>query len=101
MTHQPNIPLSPQQLPHQRIHEVVSLPDRPVPFDSIIHCELPAGSVRQSPPRDPVYLCQVEWAWSPAHSRIDAYYLHRGKGYWSLSSVRDQFVIRPPLLRRN
>ena len=32
------------------------------------------------------FLCQVEWAWSPMHNRIDAYYLHRGRREWSLWS---------------
>ena len=33
-----------------------------------------------------LYLCQVEWAWSPAHNRLDAYYLHRGLTHWVLWS---------------
>ena len=33
MSREPNIPMSPEQLPQQRIHEVVTLPERPAEFD--------------------------------------------------------------------
>jgi hypothetical protein len=33
MIQEPKIPMSPDQLPQQRIHEVVDLPKRPHPFD--------------------------------------------------------------------
>ena len=32
------------------------------------------------------YLGQVEWSWSPAHNRLDAYFLNRGRTHWSLWS---------------
>jgi len=31
MTREPKIPMSPSELPQQRIHEVVGLPERPEP----------------------------------------------------------------------
>jgi len=33
MNKQSTIPMSPEALPKQRIHEVVGLPERPEPFD--------------------------------------------------------------------
>jgi hypothetical protein len=87
MTRQPKIPMSPAALPQQRIHEVVTLPERPAKFD----CEVgygvfTKGALPKNEPATSTYLCQVEWAWSPMHNRIDAYYLHRGQTHWSLWS---------------
>ena len=87
MTRTPSIPMSPDQLPQQRIHEVVALPDRPVPFDCRVgYGAVPADILPKSGPRSRTYLAQVEWAWSPMHNRIDAYYLHRGRTHWVLWS---------------
>ncbi len=87
MTSDARIPMSPNELPRQRIHEVVGLPQRPDPFDGIVDYGMGGSSiVPKKLGRDAVYLCQVEWAWSPAHNRIDAYYLHRGRTHWSLWS---------------
>ena len=33
MTHEPKIPMRPEDLPQQRIHEVVGLPERPAEFN--------------------------------------------------------------------
>jgi len=87
MTREPKIPMSPTELPQQRIHEVVTLPKRPAEFDCKVGYELsPHGELPKNPPTNSTYLCQVEWAWSPAHNRLDAYYLHRGRTHWSLWS---------------
>ena len=87
MTRQPKIPMSPDGLPQQHIHEVVSLPERPANFD----CEVgygvfPKGALPKNGPINSTYLCQVEWAWSPMHNCIDAYYLHQDRNHWSLWS---------------
>ena len=87
MTREPKIPMSPTELPQQRIHEAVGLPERPAEFD----CEVGYGvfsdnAVPKNAPTNSAYLCQVEWAWSSAHNRLDAYYLHRGRSHWSLWS---------------
>ena len=87
MTREPKIPMSPTELPQQRIHEVVALPERPAEFD----CEVgygifQDGAFPKNAPTNSIYLCQVEWAWSPMHNRLDAYYLHRGRTHWSLWS---------------
>ena len=87
MTHEPKIPMRLEDLPQQRIHEVVGLPERPAEFN----CDVgygctPHGGVPQAGISMATYLCQVEWAWSPMHNRLDAYYLHRGRSAWSLWS---------------
>ena len=85
VTNNPHIPMSPDELPQQRIHEVVELPDRPEPFDCHVgYGAVPADAIPMGEPRNPSYLAQVEWAWSPMHNKLDAYYLHRGRTHWSL-----------------
>jgi hypothetical protein len=87
MTREPKIPMSPSELPQQRIHEVVTLPERPAEFDCEISYDVsPTGALPKNAPTNSTYLCQVEWAWSPMHNRLDAYYLHRGRSHWSLWS---------------
>ena len=78
----PIIPMKPEQLPQQRVYEVLTLPQRPDPF----HCtvEVPQEAVPKKGPRDAIYLGQVEWAWSPMHNSLECYYLHRGRRYWVL-----------------
>ena len=39
MTREPKIPMSPTELPQQRIHEIVGLPERPAEFN----CEVGYG----------------------------------------------------------
>ena len=85
MTNKPHIPMSPEDLPQQRIHEVAVLPERPDRFECIVgYRSYPKGSLPKQPGRSSTYLCQVEWAWSPMHNRLDAYLLHRGRTHWSL-----------------
>jgi hypothetical protein len=87
MISNPKIPMSPDDLPQQRIHEVVDLPDRPEQFDCLVgYGAVPDDVVPKNGPSSPTYLGQVEWAWSPAHNRLDAYYLHRGRKHWMLWS---------------
>ncbi len=85
MASDPIIPMSPDELPQQRIHEVVSLPERPKPFDCHVgYGGVPEDIIPKQAARTSIYLCQVEWAWSPMHNRLDAYYLHRGRSHWLL-----------------
>ena len=87
MVTDPKIPMSPTQLPQQRIHEVVDLPKRPDPFDCIVgYGAVPDDIIPKQVSRCAIYLCQVEWAWSPAHNRLDSYYLNKGRTHWSLWS---------------
>jgi hypothetical protein len=87
MTQTPVIPMSPDQLPQQRIHEVVGLIQRPDPFKfSVGYGSVPENARGKGTPKSAAYLAQVEWAWSPMHNRLDAYYLHRGRRHWVLLS---------------
>ena len=85
MIREPKIPMAPEHLPQQRIHEVITLPDRPAVFDCVVGQRVyPRGALPLKPSSNATYLCQVEWAWSPMHNRLEAYYLHRGRTHWSL-----------------
>jgi hypothetical protein len=85
MASDPIIPMSPDELPQQRIHEVVRFPIRPEPFDCHVgYGGVPEDIIPNKAARSSIYLCQVEWAWSPMHNRLDAYYLHRGRRHWLL-----------------
>jgi hypothetical protein len=86
MANMPHIPMSPTELPRQRIHEVVQLPPRPDPFDYLVgYGDFPDGiAPKRGVPRSPKYIAQVEWAWSPMHNRIDAYYIHATRNHWIL-----------------
>jgi hypothetical protein len=87
MIRDPKIPMSPGELPQKRIQEVISLPDRPADFSSYVgYGDMPEGTVSKNSPRNATYLCQVEWAWSPSHNRVDSYYLNKGRTHWSLWS---------------
>lgn len=81
----PRIPMSPEQLPHQRLDAVTELPPRPSPFESVIGWNaVPDSAAPKRGPRNAEYLGQLEWAWGPRHERLDAYYIHRGRKYWVL-----------------
>ena len=86
MTNDPHIPMSPDELPQQRIHEVVELPDRPEPFDCLVGygCKAPQKAPSEFEPNSPIYLGQTEWAWDPMHCRLEGYYLERDRDYWVL-----------------
>jgi hypothetical protein len=87
MTREPTIPMVPEALPQQRIHEVITLPSKPEPFSCTVgYGQFPKGSLPSGTPSEMTYLAQVEWAWSPMNNRLDAYYLHRGRTHWSLWS---------------
>ncbi|MEE4317784.1 MAG: hypothetical protein V2I74_12470 [Erythrobacter sp.] len=83
----PRIPMSPSELPQQRLVLVVDLEPRPDPFDVVVdYGARPPGVELPNGPSNPEYLCQAEWSWSPMHSRVDAYYLSRGRTHWMLWS---------------
>ena len=86
MTRYPHIPMHPNEVPQQRVHAVVDLPRRPDGFvarcdfwDPIAAQDAPSGD-----PKGETYLCTTEWAWSPHHTRIDAYYIERRASHWLL-----------------
>ena len=85
MRPKPRIPMNPGELPQQRITLAVALPPRPAGFEGKRDpFETDQPEVRM--PRSAKYLGQVEWAWSPNNSRIDAYYLstNRERTRWIL-----------------
>ena len=78
------LPGFPDDLPQQRISEVVTLPDQPEGLE--VRVELlesyPHYPVRT--PRKVLFLGGVEWARSPANSRRDSYYLYSKPEHWML-----------------
>jgi len=85
MTDDIHAPMSPTELPQQRINAVVDLPSRPEGFEPVVDYGLAANGI--APKRRPTkmaFLGGAEWAWSPMHNRVDAYYLHRGRRHWIL-----------------
>ena len=87
MTDDIRAPMSPTELPQQRITAVVDLPCRPEGFEPVVDYGLAAGGIApKKRPTKMAFLGGAEWAWSPMHNRIDAYYLHRGRRNWILYS---------------
>ena len=63
--------MSPKELPRQRLHEVVALPERPAAFDVVVFDgRLPSGLRIPRKPSSPELIVHCEWAWSPMHSRV-------------------------------
>lgn len=85
MAERPRVAMSPPELPRQRLWLVEGLPRRPRGWATTIG-RPPAGLLPTSMPSSARYLGQVEWAWSPMHSRIDAYHLSldRSRSRWLL-----------------
>ena len=83
------IPMSSDQIPQQRIVEVKTLPPKPEGLDVKLDWVEPFRSDRpRGTPRKVTFLCSAEWSWSPAHSRIDNYYLHSRGKRWLLWNHR-------------
>ena len=81
----PTIPMLPELLPQQRIFALPYFVERPQPFDSVVGYDVKPQGVRlRKGPSNPDYLGQLEWAWSPNHGRVYAFYLHKGRYYWML-----------------
>ena len=94
---QPTIPMTPEALPQQRLSLVLDLPARPKGFEI---CHVDASRLTDErkdwmidPERVPTrfpgrstYLFQAEWASSPAHNWINAYYLssNTARSHWFL-----------------
>ena len=43
-----------------------------------------AGWLKCMDRRKAKFLCTIEWSWSPAHERMDSYYLQRDRTHWIL-----------------
>ncbi len=83
------IPMSPGELPQQRLYFVEDLPRRPVGFKTTCNYGViapPGIEFLSRKPSRARLLCQLEWAWSPANNRISAYYLsmNRSRSRWLL-----------------
>ena len=82
------IPMTPEELPQQRLNKVVTIPPKPDNLD--IHLDFwyqSEGLLKDRPkgtPRKLTFVCSLEWAWSPMHSRIDNYYLNPKPKNWLL-----------------
>jgi hypothetical protein len=74
MARKPRIPMLHTELPQQRLYLVTGMPERPAIWSTTLGMEA-EGLAPSSMPRSARYVGQVEWAWSPMHMRIDAYYL--------------------------
>lgn len=83
--HQSFIPMHVDDIPQQHITEVIEISPKPnnlvVTYDA--GAEFLNGK-RLGTPRNIDFLFSVEWAWSPAHGRIDNYYLNRKRKHWVL-----------------
>lgn len=78
----PTIPMHPSQLPQQRLRLVHDMPPEDPALDVAVSDVWPDGPKRIG--RTARKVCQVEWAWSPMHSRIDAYVLSHDRRHWFL-----------------
>jgi hypothetical protein len=82
----PKVPMSPLDLPQQKIYEVLSMPPRPASAKFVAgYLDFPAGIVpKQGVPRSPTYLFGSEWSESPYHGSVDGWYLHARRNHWLL-----------------
>jgi hypothetical protein len=89
MIRAPRLPMSLAALPRQQLVEVIDLPVWPEQVEITV-CLFwrPKEILPRHQPRHMVYLGAVEWAWRPFSSRVDAYYLHRGRRHW-IVYIRD------------
>ena len=86
MIKDPLVPLSTSLLPQQRLYEVKALPTWPSGVRPVVGYpgELGVPDLPKQRSRHAIYLCQAEWAWTPHHNRLAAYYLSRGRRHWLL-----------------
>ena len=71
MTNDPHIPMSPDELPQQRIHEVVELPVRPEPFDCLVGygCKAPQKALSENEPKSPTTTVRSSAAYSDSNPK--------------------------------
>jgi hypothetical protein len=87
------------ELPQQKVYEVVELPEAPPEFQALclMRCGcredrndyawcIPEVELPQRFPGAATFVGQVEWAWDPNHTRLDAYYIcsNRRRTHWFL-----------------
>ena len=79
------IPMTPDVRPKQRLNEVVGLPDKPDDLNILIEWKDPITSKHypKGTPRKRIFVCSVEWAWSPMNNRIANYYINPKPWGWA------------------
>lgn len=89
MTNYPKIPIVPDQRSQQRAVSVVEFPLWPknsaiaVGYQGTFDDDA-AIMPKQKVPRSPTFLFQAEWASTPIHGSVDAYYIQGRRHYWLL-----------------
>tara|TARA_B110000003_G_scaffold242609_1_gene250510 strand:+ start:58 stop:516 length:459 start_codon:yes stop_codon:yes gene_type:complete len=77
--------MAPSLRPQQQLYEVVKLPELPKNLDPKIEIDQPLlKNPPKASPRKITFVGSVEWAWSPAHGRIDNYYINPRRTGWLL-----------------
>ena len=91
--------MSPDELPQQKVYEVVDLPKPPPEFEASclmqygyqndrndFEWSIPEDDLPQRFPGTATFVAQVEWAWAPHHDRVDSYYIcsNRRRTHWFL-----------------
>jgi hypothetical protein len=91
--------MQPDELPQQKVYEVVDPPKAPPGFQAscLMQCGcredrndyawcIPEVALPQRFPGAATFVGQVEWAWDPNHTRLDAYYIcsNRKRTHWFL-----------------
>jgi len=81
------IPVDLSTLPQQRLYEIKPLPTETAHLSvELLDYEQKHGllGIPNTPNNKSIALCQVEWSWSPMHSRVDQYVIHKGDECWLL-----------------
>ena len=91
------IPMSPDELPLQRVYAVTDIAQLPTNFEATCLMEIgfrddrndyewniPEADLPQRFPRAASFVAQVEWAWDAHHERLDSYYIcsNRRRSHW-------------------
>ena len=80
------IPMTPDARPNQRLNVVRCVADKPNDLDVFIQWKnpIPYKHYPKGTPRKLIFVCSVEWAWSPMNNRIANYYINPKPWGWAL-----------------
>ena len=80
------IPMTPDARPNQRLNVVRCVADKPNDLDVLIQWKnpIPYRHYPKGTPRKLIFVCSVEWAWSPMNNRIANYYINPKPWGWAL-----------------
>lgn len=94
MTKPFQVPMSPADLPQQRLVEMIKLPPLPKTLEIVTnHDQLPTRHSDRESPGKSTFLVALEWAWSPMHNRLQGFSLERhASGDWVLWGYFVDFV---------